>query len=61
MKNINRFFCPENYRACNNCKYQPEPLRMCRYGETLDHIEVVCKMWEERIEWSDDIEICGMK
>lgn len=39
-----------NYKGCVNCKHQPEPLRMCDWGEKRDHIELICSRWEERNE-----------
>ena len=49
---INRedgFFQPKDYEGCRNCKYQPEPLRMCEYGENRDFIEIVCSKWEKKM------------
>ena len=37
------------YEGCRNCKYQPEPLRMCEYGENRDFIEIVCSKWEKKM------------
>jgi len=37
-----------DYEGCTNCKHQPEPLRMCEWGEKRDHVELICSGWERR-------------
>ncbi len=37
-----------DYNGCSNCKYQPEPLRMCEWGEKDTHIHLLCPRWEKR-------------
>ena len=51
MININGFYFPDEYKdyeGCRNCKHQPEPLRMCEYGENRKVVEPICRMWERR-------------
>ena len=39
-----------SYEGYRNCIHQPEPLRMCEWGEKRDHIELICSRWEKRKE-----------
>ena len=52
----NGYLIPENYRGCNNCRHQPEPLRMCKWGEKRTIIEPICSRWEELYE-DEEIEL----
>ena len=38
----------KDYEGCTNCKHQPEPMRMCEWGERRDHVEPICSGWERR-------------
>ena len=49
IKREDGFYQPKDYEGCRNCKYQPEPLRMCEYGENRDFIEIVCSKWEKKM------------
>ena len=49
----NRYYPDEykDYHGCRNCKHQPEPLRMCEWGEKRSGpIELVCSRWEKEDE-----------
>ena len=49
MIEINGRYYPDeykNYAGCVNCKYQPEPFRMCKWGEKKDIVELICSGWE---------------
>ena len=35
-----------DYQGCRNCEYQPEPLRMCAWGECRDKVEPICTGWK---------------
>ena len=51
MIKINEFYYPDEYKdyqGCRNCKHQPEPLRMCEYGENREVVEPICTRWERR-------------
>ena len=37
-----------DYEGCRNCKYQPEPLRMCKWGEKRPLVELICSGWEKK-------------
>ena len=37
-----------DYQGCRNCEYQPEPLRMCAWGERRDRVEPICTGWKLR-------------
>lgn len=49
IKREDGFYQPKDYEGCRNCKYQPEPLRMCEYGENRDFLEIVCSKWEKKM------------
>ena len=49
IKREDGFYQPKDYEGCKNCKYQPEPLRMCEYGENRDFIEIICSKWEKKM------------
>lgn len=40
----------KDYKGCANCKYQPEPLRMCDWGAKRNRVELVCIGWEKKDE-----------
>lgn len=46
IRGLKEYF--KKYKGCRNCKYQPEPLQMCFYGKTRQHVELICGKWEER-------------
>lgn len=50
IKREDGFYQPKDYKGCRNCKYQPEPLRMCEYGENRNFIEIVCSKWEKKYD-----------
>lgn len=35
-------------KYCGNCTHQPEPLRMCEYGESQTNVFINCPYWEEK-------------
>lgn len=37
-----------DYQGCRNCEHQPEPLRMCAWGERRDTVEPICTGWKLR-------------
>lgn len=39
-----------DYKGCRNCKNQPEPLRMCKWGEQGGdgHLHFICPRWEHK-------------
>lgn len=37
-----------DYEGCRNCIHQPEPLRMCEWGERRDYVELICSRWEKK-------------
>lgn len=48
IKREDGFYQPKDYKGCRNCKHQPEPLRMCEYGENRNFIEIICSKWEKK-------------
>lgn len=53
MININGFIRPDyfkDYKGCNNCKFQPVPLQMCKWGKQRTYIEPICSEWEPKEE-----------
>lgn len=44
--------CPleiqEGYKGCRNCKYQEAPLTACDYLKHLNHVELICQMYERK-------------
>jgi hypothetical protein len=37
-----------DYKGCANCRHQPEPLRMCKWGEKWQCVELICSGWEKK-------------
>ena len=37
-----------DYQGCRNCRFQPEPLRMCKWGERRKYVEIICSRWRRR-------------
>nr|MBQ4455301.1 hypothetical protein [Clostridia bacterium] len=37
-----------DYQGCRNCEHQPEPLRMCEWGEYRSIVEPICTRWEKK-------------
>ena len=37
-----------DYQGCRNCEHQPEPLRMCEWGEHRSIVEPICTRWEKK-------------
>lgn len=37
-----------DYEGCSNCIHQPEPMRMCEWGENRNYIELICSRWEKK-------------
>ena len=46
VRGLEDFF--KDYGGCRNCKHQPEPMRMCEYGEKRTHVELICRRWEKK-------------
>ena len=40
----------KDYQGCRNCKHQPEPLRMCEWGEKGNDLIIYpyCPMWDKK-------------
>lgn len=36
----------EEYKGCQNCKYQPEPLQTCDWLKNQKTFYRICPMWE---------------
>jgi hypothetical protein len=39
-----------DYKGCQNCKHQIEPIRMCKWAERGGdgHIHFICPRWEHK-------------
>lgn len=40
----------KDYKGCRNCKYQPQPLQMCKDRWNHKVVELICSGWERRKE-----------
>lgn len=43
---IDKALDKKGYQGCKNCKYQPEPMRMCDWMEKQTMVHIICPRWE---------------